>query len=284
MEGVEGLDTAWPSPGDPDATAFPGGVLVAVCPDEAQAVLAVSKRGSCGRATFRVLPDSLGLAYRLLPALGLDEVPVLQDHGWQRRLALSVKHAGDLVAAALLLIALLPLLAVVGATVKMASPGPVLFTQDRVGRNGRVFRILKIRTMVAGAEGGEEDVAERCGADLRFVKIDCDPRVTRLGRLLRRTSIDELPQLWNVIRGDMSLVGPRPSQPREVDHYEASHFERLLVRPGITGMWQVSGRSELCFEEAVELDKAYVRRWNLWLDLKILAKTVLVVLQCRGAC
>ena len=108
--------------------------------------------------------------------------------------------------------------------------------------------------------------------------------MTRLGRILRKTSIDELPQLWNVLRGEMSLVGPRPSQPSEVEHYAPEHFTRLLVKPGVTGMWQVSGRSDLCFEDAVELDSAYVRDWSPLLDLKILVKTVAVVLRCSGAC
>ena len=194
------------------------------------------------------------------------------------------KRASDVALAVALLVLLLPLLAVVAVLIKRDSPGPVLFSQDRIGRRGRTFRIFKFRTMVQDAHEQERHVASACAADPRFVKIDCDPRVTRLGRLLRKTSIDELPQLWNVIRGDMSFVGPRPSQPSEVAHYERDHFARLLVRPGITGMWQVSGRSDLGFEDAVALDTQYVRDWGPLLDLRILARTVLVVLNCRGAC
>ena len=147
-----------------------------------------------------------------------------------------------------------------------------------------MFRILKLRTMVADAQDTETRFTADCSADPRFVKIDCDPRVTRLGRILRKTSIDELPQLWNVLRGQMSLVGPRPSQPSEVEHYAPEHFTRLLVKPGVTGMWQVSGRSDLSFEEAVELDSAYVMEWSPLLDLKILVKTIPVVIRCSGAC
>ena len=139
-------------------------------------------------------------------------------------------------------------------------------------------------TMVTGAHAAEAKIRADCAADPRFVKMQRDPRVTRLGRILRKTSIDELPQLWNVLRGEMSLVGPRPSQPSEVQHYEPDHFTRLLVKPGVTGMWQVSGRSDLSFEDAVRLDSAYVLDWSAGLDLKILLKTMAVVVQCRGAC
>jgi lipopolysaccharide/colanic/teichoic acid biosynthesis glycosyltransferase len=190
----------------------------------------------------------------------------------------------DVLVAATTLLLLSPLLLLVALLIRLESPGPVIFIQERVGKNGRVFRILKFRTMVAGAQDDQATVTAGCRADPRFIKIECDPRVTRLGRILRKTSIDELPQLWNVLRGDMSLVGPRPSQPGEVEHYEPDHFTRLLVKPGVTGMWQVSGRSDLCFEDAVKLDSAYVRDWSPLLDLKILVKTVAVVLQCRGAC
>ena len=235
--------------------------------------------------SFRVMPETMGCVYHLLAGLGWEEVPVvpvrsralagararLEERPGRRR---GRPDARRIAAAA--------------RGGRAAGPSgvarPAIFTQDRVGKNGRVFRIFKFRTMVTGAHEDEARVRAECSADARFVKIACDPRVTRLGRVLRKTSIDELPQLWNVLRGDMSLVGPRPSQPSEVEHYEPDHFTRLLVKPGVTGMWQVSGRSELCFEDAVKLDSAYVRDWSPLLDLKIMAKTVAVVLQCRGAC
>ena len=260
-------------------------MVVSVCHREAPEVMRAAVRHADGSPALGVMPESLGLVYPLLPALGLGEVPVLDPHdGPRRRFALAWKRVSDVVLAVILLVLLLPLLAVVAAVIKLDSPGSVLFTQDRIGRRGRTFRILKFRTMVQDAHAQERHVASACAADPRFIKIGCDPRVTRLGRFLRKTSIDELPQLWNVIRGDMSFVGPRPSQPSEVAHYERDHFARLLVRPGITGMWQVSGRSDLSFEQAVALDTAYVTRWDPLLDLRILAKTALVVLNCRGAC
>ena len=259
-------------------------MVVSVCHREAPEVMRAAVRHADGSPTLAVMPESFGLVYPHLPKLGLDEVPVFEPHDGLRRSALACKRVFDLVLGVTLLVLLLPLLAVVAALIKFDSPGPVLFTQDRIGRRGRTFRIFKFRTMVQDAHAQERGMASACAADPRFVKIDCDPRVTRLGRLLRKTSIDELPQFWNVIRGDMSLVGPRPSQPTEVAHYERDHFARLLVRPGITGMWQVSGRSGLSFEDAVALDTTYVNGWHPLLDLRILAKTVLVVLNCRGAC
>ena len=260
-------------------------MVVSVCSRNTPDVLRVAESLADGSSTVGVMPDSFGLVYPHLPKLGLDEVPVVEPHdGLWRRSTLACKRVFDVVMGVALFVLLLPLLAVVAAVIKLDSPGTVLFSQDRIGRRGRTFRIFKFRTMVKDAHEQERHIVSKCAADPRFVKIDCDPRVTRLGRFLRRTSIDELPQLWNVIRGDMSLVGPRPSQPTEVAHYELDHFARLLVRPGITGMWQVSGRSGLSFEEAVALDTTYVSGWRPLLDLRILAKTVLVVLNCRGAC
>ena len=261
-------------------------VVVAICPREALDVLEVVARRGRRRADVTVLPESFGLVYRLRrPALDPSEIPVYEPRaGLRRRASLAWKRVSDVVVAAALLTLLLPVLALVAVVIRLESPGSVIFAQERVGRRGRPFKVLKFRTMVADAHKHEARLVAESEADRRFVKITCDPRVTRIGRFLRKTSIDELPQLWNVIRGEMSLVGPRPSQPGEVAHYEPPHFERLLVRPGITGMWQVSGRSGLSFEEAVALDGAYVRDWSPSLDLRILARTALVVLQCRGAC
>jgi lipopolysaccharide/colanic/teichoic acid biosynthesis glycosyltransferase len=196
------------------------------------------------------------------------------------------KRTFDILAAGVGLALTVPLYPIIGAAIYLNSPGSVLFRQRRAGRLlGREpgvnhhfrfeeFDILKFRTMKPNAEATTGAV----------VSAEGDDRVTRVGRFLRRTRLDELPQLWNVLRGEMSLVGPRPSQPSEIEHYEPDDFTRLLVKPGVTGMWQVSGRSDLCFEDAVKLDSAYVRDWSPALDLKILLKTVAVVLQCRGAC
>jgi exopolysaccharide biosynthesis polyprenyl glycosylphosphotransferase len=195
-----------------------------------------------------------------------------------------VKRGFDLTGAAILLVVTAPVWAVAAAAIRATSPGPVLFRQTRVGRDGRPFRILKFRTMVDGADGRLAELRDRnefAGGVL--FKIRNDPRVTRVGRVLRRFSLDELPQLVNVLRGDMSMVGPRPALPAEVAVYEDWHRERLVVRPGLTGLWQVSGRSESCFDEYVRLDLLYVENWSLTLDLYVMAKTIPALLRARGA-
>lgn len=199
--------------------------------------------------------------------------------GWRA----AAKRTFDLAVASAGLLVLLPLLAVAAVAVKVTSSGPVLFRQDRVGRDGRLFAVLKLRTMVADAEERLEDVVALNESDGPLFKLRDDPRVTGVGRWLRRTSVDELPQLWNVVRGDMSLVGPRPALPREVAEWDDELFERLRVRPGITGMWQVSGRSDTCFAEYQRLDLFYVDNWSILIDLGVLARTVPTVLSGRGA-
>jgi exopolysaccharide biosynthesis polyprenyl glycosylphosphotransferase len=194
-----------------------------------------------------------------------------------------VKRTFDLVASAVALLALSPVLAAIAVAVKLTSPGPVLFRQQRVGLRGRPFTLLKFRTMCVGAEFMLTELAARNEADGPLFKLRDDPRVTRAGRWLRRYSLDELPQLWNVLRGQMSLVGPRPPLPSEVQRYEEWQLDRLEVRPGITGLWQVSGRSELSFDEYVRLDLFYVENWSLAYDLFILVKTIPMLLAARGA-
>jgi len=201
--------------------------------------------------------------------------------GWQ----LVAKRAMDIGGAMLGLVLLSPVFALVSALVKLESPGPVFFTQERVGPGGRRFRIIKFRTMVDGAEKRRDELLSRSVySDPRLFKVPNDPRMTRLGRWLRRTSLDELPQLFNVLRGEMSLVGPRPPLTSEVALYEAHHYARFDVKPGITGPWQVSGRNDIrVFEEVVRLEIDYVRDWTLLKDLAILLKTPRAVLEMRGA-
>lgn len=195
-----------------------------------------------------------------------------------------LKHAGDRVVAGLLLLTAAPVMAVVALMIRMTSGGPVLYRQERVGQHGQVFTILKFRTMVVGADRHLAPLLKsRHLGDEPLFKIPDDPRVTRVGRVLRRASLDELPQLVNVVRGEMSLVGPRPQRPAEVELYEPAHFRRLAVRPGLTGLWQVSGRSELDWPRAVELDLKYVDEWSLALDVLILVKTFPAVVRSRGA-
>lgn len=197
----------------------------------------------------------------------------------------------DVIGALLLLIVLSPLLLALAVAVKLDSPGPVLFRQRRLGHELEPFTVKKFRTMHHGAAHdrhrefvlrlieGENPQPE---AESPY-KIVGDQRVTRVGRVLRRSSLDELPQLWNVLRGEMSLVGPRPPIPYEVEHYPAHWFARFSVKPGITGLWQVNGRSEVPLEEMVRLDVEYAKRRSLWLNLTLLARTVPAVLSGRGA-
>ena len=184
-----------------------------------------------------------------------------------------------------ILILLAPLMLVICVAVKLDSPGPVLFRQRRLGRNQRPFLIAKFRTM---HQGVDHDVHRNymlalIQAGVPAPKLAGDERVTRVGRLLRKTSMDELPQLWNVLRSEMSLVGPRPPIPYEVEHYPQHWYARFAVRPGITGLWQVSGRSEVSLEQMIELDIEYVRRRSPWLNLWILLRTVPAVITTRGA-
>jgi lipopolysaccharide/colanic/teichoic acid biosynthesis glycosyltransferase len=197
--------------------------------------------------------------------------------------ALGVKRWLDVGVACLALIVGAPIFAAVAAVI-WATGGPVLFTQVRVGQGGRSFTLYKFRSMVVGAESLVVELAGRNEVRGPAFKIRDDPRVTRLGWWLRRTSLDELPQLWNVLRGDMSLVGPRPPLPAEVARYECSQRRRLSVVPGITGMWQVNGRDDLLdFDDRVRLDLEYIDSWSLWLDAKIVLRTVPAVLWGRGA-
>lgn len=176
-----------------------------------------------------------------------------------------------------------PLLLLIAVLIKMSGEGPVLFRQTRVGRGGREFTVLKFRTMVADAEARRMELLAANDNDGVLFKIRHDPRVTRVGRRLRRYSLDELPQLFNVLRGEMSLVGPRPPLPSEVAQYGGDVYRRLVVKPGLTGLWQVSGRSDLSWEESVRLDLRYVDNWSLALDLQIMWKTWSAVFRGSGA-
>lgn len=195
-----------------------------------------------------------------------------------------VKRFLDIGVSAAAILLLLPLFLVVGILIRIESPGPALFKQTRVGRWGRLFTIWKFRSMYADAEQRKAELMARNEMDGGVLfKIKDDPRVTKVGRFIRKTSIDELPQLWNVLVGDMSLVGPRPPVPSEVDQYSLSDRRRLEVTPGITCIWQVSGRSEIPFHQQVELDVEYIQSQSLWTDFKILLKTVPALLLGSGA-
>jgi lipopolysaccharide/colanic/teichoic acid biosynthesis glycosyltransferase len=201
------------------------------------------------------------------------------------RIDSAIKRAFDTVVAGAALLLFAPAMLLLAILVKLDSRGPALFVQVRVGQGGRTFRMLKLRTMRDGAEQERDAVAElNQHEDSRLFKIPSDPRVTRLGRVIRRWSLDELPQLFNILAGDMSLVGPRPFFESDLADYEAHHFRRLAVKPGLTGLWQVSGRSDIVnFEEVVRLDRHYIEHWSFALDLEILARTVPAVVSRRGA-
>ncbi len=206
-------------------------------------------------------------------------VEPVQRHGWR----VGAKRAFDLVVSAITVVALAPLLALVALAIKLDSKGPVLFKQERVGKDGHRFLVWKFRTMVIDAEAQLDALRHLNEAEGPLFKMVHDPRVTRVGRVLRALSLDELPQLGNVLFGDMSLVGPRPALAREMEGWSSDLHERLRVKPGLTGMWQVSGRSDASFEEYIRLDLYYVDNWSLLTDLAIVAKTVPTVLFRRGA-
>jgi exopolysaccharide biosynthesis polyprenyl glycosylphosphotransferase len=204
------------------------------------------------------------------------------------------KRVFDLVMASVMLIVLSPVMLVVALMIKKTSPGPVLFAQERLGRDGKPFKFYKFRSMehnsddaihrqfVAMFIGGDEDgCADRNSGETVF-KMKSDPRVTCIGAFLRKTSLDELPQLFNILMGDMSLVGPRPPIAYEIEKYQPWHMERLKAVPGLTGLWQVSGRSQVSFEEMVRLDIRYINTWSPWQDFLIILKTIPVVLQGTG--
>ncbi|MGY1591289.1 sugar transferase [Geodermatophilus sp. SYSU D00708] len=219
------------------------------------------------------------LHIRPLEGLPLLSVEQPRFEGWRR----VVKGGLDRAAAAFALLLLAPVLLTIAAAVKLTSRGPVLYRQERVGVNGQAFTMLKFRSMVVDADRQVDALMAQNISDGVLFKMRVDPRVTPVGRVLRRLSLDELPQLFNVLGGTMSLVGPRPPLPGEVARYDTSVHRRLLVKPGLTGLWQVSGRSDLPWEEAVRLDLRYVENWSLAMDLLILAKTVRAVLGRSGA-
>ena len=217
--------------------------------------------------------------FRPVEGLPLIHVEIPQFEGGKHVL----KRALDIAACSVSLVLLSPLLAVIALMITSTSPGPVLFGQERVGRDGNTFRMLKFRSMDNNAEDALAQLRERNEGSGLLFKMKDDPRVTRVGKVLRKHSLDELPQLWNVLMGDMSLVGPRPPLPAEVLGYENHVHRRLYIKPGLTGMWQINGRSDLSWEESVRLDLYYVENWSLAGDLVIIWRTFKVVLKPEGA-
>jgi lipopolysaccharide/colanic/teichoic acid biosynthesis glycosyltransferase len=245
---------------------------------------------SCCKTLMTMLPSAIRhLWVRTTPDSPISGKTVRVRFNHSKAARSLVKRSMDLTGSFFGLLFLLPVLAVVALLIRLDSPGPILFRQRRVGLAGKVFTCLKFRTMVADAERRLLDLESQneasCGV---LFKIKDDPRITTLGRILRRTSLDELPQLWNVLRGEMSLIGPRPLQLRDSERLELlepdGYARRLSVLPGLSGPWQVAGRSNLGSGPMLELDLDYVENWNIKTDLTLLIKTVLVVLECKGAC
>jgi exopolysaccharide biosynthesis polyprenyl glycosylphosphotransferase len=235
------------------------------------------------RLGLKLLPDLYdGLGWRA-PLHTIGGFPVM-DLQWQPipSVGLAVKRAMDIVIAASALILGTPILLFAAILIKLDSPGPALYVANRVGRKGLKFRCYKLRTMVVGADEGKENLRRANERNGPFFKIENDPRITRLGRWLRKASLDELPQLWNVLRGEMSLVGPRPHPVDDCALYSIEHLRRLDVTPGLTGLWQVTARCNPSFETNLALDLEYIENWSLGLDLKILLKTIPAVLRVEG--
>jgi len=205
--------------------------------------------------------------------------PVPHLSAWQ----VAVKRIIDVAVSLIAMLVLIPLTAIIAVGIKLSSKGPVFFKQARVGLNGTLFILYKFRSMYENADEIKQSLGHMNEAEGPIFKIKRDPRITKLGAILRKTSLDELPQFINVLRGEMSLVGPRPPLPLEVDKYTDYQRGRLAVRPGLTCLWQVQGRSSVSFDRWVELDLEYIRRQSLWLDLVILLKTVPAVLKGTGA-
>lgn len=234
---------------------------------------------------FRVVPDLIQFSQDRaalgeiagIPLIGISDASI---RGWNA----VMKRAIDIVLSlGVLTVAALPMV-VIAWLIKRDSPGPVLFRQMRVGKDGKSFEILKFRCMVEDAEAQREALLREAGTtETRLFKMKDDPRLTGIGRRLRRYSIDELPQFIQVLRGEMSVVGPRPPLPEEVREYDEWHLQRLLVKPGLTGLWQINGRSNLTFDEMVRLDLYYAENWSPWLDLRVLLRTIPAVVQGRGA-
>ncbi len=223
----------------------------------------------------------------MLRAEGINHADAGIDFAWHESRALSYDAVGkrllDVLLASLGLMATFPFLLAIMIAIRLDSPGPAIFVQDRVGKRGRRFRFYKFRSMFVDAEQRRAEVLSRNEVDGPVFKMRKDPRVTRVGAFLRRTSLDELPQLVNVLKGEMSLVGPRPPLPREVEAYRPGDLIRLSVKPGLTCLWQIRGRSTLGFDTWMEYDREYVRNLSPWLDVSILFRTVWAVLSCRGA-
>ena len=253
-------------------------------PADRQTVIAVVEEARTLGIDVRVIPDLYdGLAWNA-PVEYVGQFPTIPLHRREfPRGAFVLKRGLDILLASAALLVAFPFMLAIAICVRLDSPGPIFYQAERIGRKGRVFRCFKFRTMVQDADRMRKELAHMNMRDNVLFKIQNDPRITKIGNKLRKYSLDELPQFYNVLRGDMSLVGPRPPLAAEVEKYDLSHLRRLDVLPGITGLWQVEARQDPSFDSYISLDTAYVENWSLMLDLRILARTVGVVLGGTGS-
>lgn len=257
--------------------------VILAAPHDGEVVLRVIREAKRLRLDLEVAPELFGCDPVQEEVEQVAGMPVICVHAEHLPAAgLVVKRIMDMVGAGLGLIVLSPLLSAIAVLIKLDSSGSVLYVAKRAGRKGRTFRCFKFRTMASDAEKRRDSLRDHNEREGPTFKIRDDPRVTRIGRYLRRYSLDELPQLWNVLKGEMSLVGPRPHPVDEFAAYELGHLARLDVTPGLTGLWQVSARRDPSFDRAMELDREYIRSWNLGLDIRILLRTVLAVASGSG--
>ena len=253
-------------------------------PSERRLVSNLVTKGRGLGVSVRVVPDLYELAMGGIRAHSIGFLPLLEyyDRGIHGA-DLFAKRATDICLSGLGLLLLSPLFLILAIIIKLTSKGPVFYLSERCGKNKQVFNFYKFRSMLKDADKMRDGLQDKNEMDGPVFKIRNDPRVTRIGRFMRRFSLDELPQLWNVFKGDMSLVGPRPPIPDEVGEYEDWQLKRLNIKPGITCLWQIQGRSEISFKEWMRLDLWYIDNWSLWLDLKILFKTIPTVITRKGA-
>jgi len=253
-------------------------------PSERELVKRIALEARENRLDVKVIPELYdGLAWNA-PLHHIGDFPVMEIH-WRAipNLQLGIKRVFDAIFSSLMMILCFPVLAVLAAWIKLDSPGSVFYWSRRVGKKGRVFTCYKLRTMVSNADDLKESLRIMNEREGPFFKIEKDPRLTRVGKFLRRYSLDELPQLWNVLKGDMSLVGPRPHPIDDFERYSIEHLRRLDAKPGLTGLWQVTARQDPSFETNLELDLEYIEHWSLALDLQILLQTLFIVTKGTGS-
>jgi exopolysaccharide biosynthesis polyprenyl glycosylphosphotransferase len=253
-------------------------------PCEQGTVQSVLEQARAYGVDLRVIPAMYdGMAWNS-PVEYIGQFPTIPLHrGHVPEAGLLIKRVLDVVFSSVVVLMLAPVLAAIAVAIKLDSPGPVFYYSDRIGKKGRIFPCIKFRTMVADAEKRRAEVMHMNEREGVLFKISNDPRVTKLGRFLRKYSLDELPQFFNVLHGDMSVVGPRPPIASEVQNYQLNHLRRLDVTPGITGLWQVQGRRDPSFDSYVSLDVTYIENWSIWLDIKIIIRTIGVVFAGTGS-